>query len=210
MRFLLRILHTVLMLIAWAALPLIANQGKEIRGILVTVTYDTLEGFLKRVPEKKLYENIKFRQTAETDYAIYRPEQIEAFISEEISLVSYKVNLNNVDRYIIIRKLYEGSRDLYYSRAENQSDIFTDSHDLYFAGFEDGRIIQMQKRYLVRTLNAIFCDCECVLNRIENDRFDYYYYRSSKLIELFETYNECSNPALALKSRARKTRYFDP
>ena len=198
------------MLVAWAALPLTAKQGKEIKGFLITPTYDTLQGFLKRVPEKKLYDNIKFRTSAAENYTIFRPEQIEAFVSEEINLVSFKVNLNNVDRYIIIRKIYDGSRDLYYSRAYNQADLLTDSQDLFFAEFEDGRIIQMQKRYMVRTLNAIFCDCECVLSMIETDRFDYYYYKSSKLIALFETYTECSNPTLALKSRTRKSKFFDP
>ena len=187
-----------------------AKHRNEIKGVLVTASYDTLKGFIKKVPEKRLFENIKFRNSQDCDYVVYSPVQIEAFIADEFSLFSHVINLNNVNRYIFIKKIYEGDIDLYYSWLDNNSDLICNSNDLYFAGFEDGRIIHMQKRFLIRTLTAIFKDSDCTLQEIETDKFDYYYYKYNKLCHLFATYNECINPSLAMKTKPKKIRAFNP
>jgi hypothetical protein len=187
-----------------------AKCGKEIKGKLITVTYDTLIGYIKKIPDKKLFTHLKFRSSSDNFYVDLKPEQIEAFITDEFSVVSFKISLNNVDRYVFIKKILEGTLDLYYSWVADNSDLINDCNTLYFVGFEDGRIIQMQKRFLIRTLQAIFNDCECTLQKIEPKRFDYYYYKSRKLLDLFATYNSCAHSPLAMGAKQKGSRSFKP
>lgn len=53
----------------------LAKDGKEIRGVLVTVAYDTLEGFIKRYPNRKLFNSIKFRPVSSCEYKHYNPSK---------------------------------------------------------------------------------------------------------------------------------------
>jgi hypothetical protein len=204
-----RILLFIFILIGGLIFSAYAGNGGEIKGMLVTASYDTLNGFIKKVPDKKLFMSLKFRTSLENEYRDYRPEQIEAFISDEISLFSHRICLNNVSRYIFIKKIYDGKIDLYYSWLDFNSDLIINGNDLYFAGFEDGKIIHLQKQFMIKTLTAIFWDSDCVLEEIETDRFDYYYYKYNKLFHLFETYDACSNPSLAMKTRSKKVKDFN-
>jgi hypothetical protein len=187
-----------------------AKNKKEIRGKLITVTYDTIEGYIKKIPDKHLNTHIQFRSMFDSEFVDLYPEQVEAFISDDFMLQSHMVNLNNVNRYIFIKRIYEGRLDLYYTRVENNSDIFIDSHEMYFVGFKDGRIIQLHKKYLIRTLKALFSGNECALEQIEADKFDYYYYKYSKLLHLFASYNCCDSPALVLKIKQKEDEALNP
>ena len=181
------------------------NRG-EVEGVLITASFDTLRGYMKKVPEKKLFSALKFRTSQENDYSEYQPEEIEAFIADEISIYSQRICLNNVHRYIFILKIYEGKIDLYYSWLAHNSDRINDCNDLYFAGLDDGKIILMQKKFLIKTLKAIFWESDCTLEEIKMDRFDFYYYKTNRLFHLFETYDACSNPSLAMKSQFNNPR----
>jgi hypothetical protein len=174
---------------------------REIRGKLITATYDTLDGFIKKVSDRKSLSHIEFRSLSDMYYVDMYPEQMEAFISDEFSILSFKIRLNNVERYVLIKKIYDGSLDLYYSWVDNNSDLINDCNDLFFVGFSDGRIIQMKKRYLIETLQAIFIDCDVTLQKIKPEKFDYYYYKDKKLINLFATYNDCAHQPMAYRSK---------
>ena len=187
-----------------------AGNKKEIKGVLITVTYDTLEGFIKKTPDKKLFKSIKFRLNSDNEYVTLKPEQIEAFISDEFSLISHNINLNNIERYIFIQKVYEGEFDLYYSWVENNRDVIDNNEDLYFAGFNDGKIIQMHQKYMIRTLRAIFKDCQTVMQQIDVNKFDYYYYKYNKLLHFFSTYDECTNHEIMIARKQKKIKRLNP
>jgi hypothetical protein len=187
-----------------------AGNKKEIKGVLITVTYDTLEGFIKKTPDKKLFKSIKFRLNSDNEYVTLKPEQIEAFISDEFSLISHNISLNNIKRYIFIQKVYEGEFDLYYSWVENNRDVIDNNEDLYFAGFNDGKIIQMHQKYMIRTLRAIFKDCQTVIQQIDINKFDYYYYKYNKLLHFFSTYDECTNHEIVIAKKQKKIKRLNP
>ena len=134
-----RILLLIFILLGGALFSTYAGSKGEIKGMLITASYDTLNGYIKKVPDKKLFISLKFRTSPENAYTDYRPEQVEAFISDEISLFSHRICLNNVSRYIFIKKIYEGKIDLYYSWLAYNSDLIINGNDLYFAGFDDGK-----------------------------------------------------------------------
>jgi hypothetical protein len=77
-------------------------------------------------------------------------------------------------------------------------------------GFDDVRIIQIQQRLLIQTLTVIFQDCDCVLREINTDKMDYYYYNYNKLLSFFTAYDECNNPDIAMNSRQKKLKVFNP
>jgi hypothetical protein len=187
-----------------------AGDKKEIEGILITASCDTIHGYIKKTSEKKLFKNIRFRSVNDTEYKVYRPEHIEEFISSEFSILSYKVVLNNVGRYIFIKKIYDGGLDLYYSWMEDNSDLYNCSKELYFIGFKDEQIIQIHQRLLIKTLTVIFKDCDCVLREIDTDKMDYHYYNYRKLLSFFTAYDECENPRIALNTKQKKLRTFNP
>ena len=136
--------------------------------------------------------------------------EIEEFISEEFTLVSHRIVLNNVCQYIFIKKIYDGGLDLYYSWVEDNPDLYNCNNELYFVGFDDERIIQIQERLLVQTLTVIFKDCDCVLRKINTSKLDYYYYKYSKLLSFFSTYDECYNPGIALNEKQKRNKAFNP
>lgn len=205
-----RILLIIILTFTGFANPVQAGHGKEIRGILITTALDTLHGFIKKIPEKKSITQLKFRSHSDVEFVELLPEQVEAFISEEEYILSHKIRLNNVERYVFIRRVFDGSLDLFITRIDQHSGLVNDGQDLYFAGFSDGRIIQMKKKYLIRTLQAIFIDCTLTLQKIKPEKFDYYYYKNRKLIALFTNYSNCNHQALALKSNESDNRTVRP
>jgi hypothetical protein len=100
--------------------------------------------------------------------------------------------------------------DLYFSRLELNSDLINDYYDLFFVEIEEGLVIQLKKQFLIRTLMAVFNDSDCALARIDMEKFDYYYYKDSKLIDLFTTYDSCRSPGLVLKTSHRKAKTLRP
>jgi hypothetical protein len=205
-----RILTIIFFIISGIVTSGEAGDGKEIEGILITASCDTLKGFIKKTPEKRLFKYIKFRSTTEQEYKTYRPEHIEEFISDKFNLLSHRVVLNNVGQYIFIKKIYDGGLDLYYSWVEDSHDIINNSNELYFIGFDDERIMQIHQRLLIQTLTVIFSNCDCVLEKINSRKFDYYYYNYNRLLSFFTTYDECRNPDIALSNRNKKYKAFNP
>ena len=187
-----------------------AGGRKEIEGILITAACDTIHGYIKKTSEKKLFKNIRFRSTKDKEYKVYRPEHIEEFISEEFSILSYRIVLNNISQYIFIKKVYDGGLDLYYTWIEDNPDLYNSSDELYFIGFDEERIIQIQQRLLIQTLTVIFKDCDCVLREINTDKMDYYYYNYNKLLGFFTAYDECNNPDIAMNHQQKKLKAFNP
>jgi hypothetical protein len=187
-----------------------AGGKKEIEGILITASCDTIHGFIRKTSVKKLFKNIRFRPSDSKEYKVYRPEHIEEFISEEFSILSHRIVLNNVSQYIFIKKVYDGGLDLYYSWIKDNPDLFNSCNDLYFIGFDEERIIQMQQRLLIQTLTVIFKDCDCVLQEIDTDKMDYFYYDYKKLLSFVTAYDNCKDARLAMNSRQRKIRALNP
>ena len=187
-----------------------AKDRKEIKGVLITASCDTIHGYLKKTSEKKQFKSIQFRKVSEFEYEEYCPLFVEAFISDEFSLISHKFMINNVDQFIFIKKIYDGKLDLYFSRLEISSDLINDYYDLFFVEIEEGLVIQLKKQFLIRTLMAIFNDSECTLAQIDMEKFDYYYYKDSKLIDLFTTYDSCQPPGLVLKTNQKKDKTLRP
>jgi len=187
-----------------------ARDRKEIKGVLITASCDTLHGYLKKTSEKKQFETIQFRKVSEFEYEEYCPLFVEAFISDEFSLISHKIMINNVDQYIFIKKIYDGKMDLYFSRLELSSDLINDYYDLFFVEIEEGLVIQLKKQFLIRTLMAIFNDSDCTLAQIDMEKFDYYYYKDSKLIDLFTAYDSCQPPGLVFKANKKKVKTLRP
>ena len=187
-----------------------ARDRKEIKGVLITASCDTLHGYLKKTSERKLFETIAFRKVSEFEYKEYDPLFVEAFVSDEFSLISHKIKINNVDQYIFIKMIYDGKMNLYSSRLEIKSDLINDYYDLFFVEIEEGLIIQLNKKFLIRTLMAIFNDSDCTLAEIDTEKFDYYYYKDNKLIDLFSTYDSCHRPGLALKRSPNKSKTLRP
>jgi len=187
-----------------------AKERKEVKGALITASCDTLHGYLKKTSEKKQFETILFRKVSEFEYEEYDPLFVEAFISDEFSLISHKISVNNVDQYIFIKKIYDGKMNLYSSRLEINSDLINDYYDLFFVEIEEGLIIQLNKKFLIRTLLAIFNDSDCTLAEIDTEKFDYYYYKENKLIDLFTTYEHCQPPGLVLKTGPKKAKILYP
>lgn len=187
-----------------------AKEKKEIKGVLITASCDTLHGYLKKTSEKRQFETILFRKISEFEFEEYDPIFVEAFISDEFSLISHKLRINNVDQYIFIKKIYDGQMDLYFSRLEISSDLIDDYYDLFFVEIEEGLVIQLKKQFLIRTLMAIFNDSDCTLAEIDTEKFDYYYYKDNKLIDLFTTYDSCQRPRLALKASQKKDKILRP
>ena len=186
------------------------RERKEIKGVLITASCDTLHGYLKKISNKKQRKTIVFRQASDLEYKEYDPLIVEAFISDELSLISHKISINNIDQYIFIEKIYDGKMDLYFSRLEITSDLINDYYDLFFVEIEEGLIIQLRKQYLIRTLSAIFNDSDCTLARINTEKFDYFYYRDNKLIDLFSTYDNCRDSELVLKTNPRNAKILKP
>jgi len=187
-----------------------AGGRKEIEGILITAACDTIHGYIKKTSEKKLFRNIRFRPVTDKEYKVYRPEHIEEFISEEFSILSHRIVLNNVGQYIFIKKIHDGGLDLYYSRIEDNTDLYNSNNKLYFIGFDEERIIQIQQRLLIQTLTVIFRDCDCVLSEINTDKMDYYYYDYNKLLSFVTAYDECNSPEIALNHRQKKLKAVNP
>lgn len=187
-----------------------ARERKEIKGILITASCDTIPGYLKKISDRKQCKTIVFREVSEFEFQEYDPLFVEAFISDEFSLISHKISINNIDQYIFIEKIYDGKMDLYFSRLEIVSDLINDYYDLFFVEIEEGLIIQLRKEFLVRTLTAIFNDSDCTLARIDTEKFDYYYYRDNKLIDLFATYDKCQRSDLVLKTNPRNAKILRP
>jgi hypothetical protein len=200
----------ILFIIFGALVSVKAKDRKEIKGVLITASCDTLHGYLKKTSGKKLSESIQFRKVSEFEYEEYGPLFVEAFISDEFSLISHKIMVNNVDQYIFIRKIYDGKMDLYFSRLEINSDLINDYYDLFFVEIEEGLVIQLKKQFLIRTLKAIFNDSECTLAQIDTEKFDYYYYKDNKLIDLFTTYDSCQPPGLVYKTNQKKSKILRP
>jgi hypothetical protein len=200
----------ILFIIFGALVSVKAKDRKEIKGVLITASCDTLHGYLKKTSGKKLSESIQFRKVSEFEYEEYGPLFVEAFISDEFSLISHKIMVNNVDQYIFIRKIYDGKMDLYFSRLEINSDLINDYYDLFFVEIEEGLVIQLKKQFLIRTLKAIFNDSECTLAQIDTEKFDYYYYKDNKLIDLFSTYDSCQPPGLVYKTNQKKSKILRP
>lgn len=178
--------------------------------MLITASYDTLHGYIKKSAEKRLYTSILFRQEGESAYKEYDPLRLEAVIAESFSLISHRIRLNNMDQYIFLKKVYDGNMTLYTSRLEYGSESLNDNQDLFFVEIEDGLIIQLHEKYLIRTLKAIFNDSDCTLSRIDVEKFNYYYYKESKLIDLFVAYDACQKPELALSARPMNPRLIRP
>jgi len=187
-----------------------ARERKEIKGVLITASCDTLHGYLKKISDKKQFETILFRKVSDPEFQEYDPLFVEAFISDEFNLISHKIRINNIDQYIFIEKIYDGKMDLYFSRLEITSDLINDYYDLFFVEIEEGLIIQLRKQFLIRTLSAIFNDSDCTLARIDTEKFDYYYYKDNKLIDLFATYDNCQRPDLVLKINPRNAKILNP
>lgn len=200
----------ILFIIFGALVSVKAKDRKEIKGVLITASCDTLYGYLKKTSGKKLSESIQFRKVSEFEYKEYGPLFVEAFISDEFSLISHKIMVNNVGQYIFIRKIYDGKMDLYFSRLEINSDLINDYYDLFFVEIEEGLVIQLKKQFLIRTLKAIFNDSECTLAQIDTEKFDYYYYKDNKLIDLFSTYDSCQPPGLVYKTNQKKSKILRP
>ena len=200
----------VLFIIFGCLVSIRAKDRKEIKGVLITASCDTLYGYLKKTSEKKQFESIQFRQVSEFEYKEYCPIFIEAFISDEFSLISHKIMINNVDQYIFIKKIYDGTMNLYFSRLNLNSDLINDYYDLFFVEIEEGLVIQLKKQFLIRTLMAIFNDSDCALAEIDTEKFDYYYYKGSKLIDLFATYDGCQSPGLVFRSNQKKAKTLHP
>ncbi len=200
----------ILFIIFGCLVSIKARERKEIKGVLITASCDTLHGYLKKTSEKKQFESIIFRKISEFEYKEYCPLFIEAFISDEFSLISHKIKINNVDQYIFIKKIYDGSMNLYFSRLDLNSDLINDYYDLFFVEIEEDLVIQLKKQFLIRTLMAIFNDSDCALAEIDTEKFDYYYYKDSKLIDLFTTYDSCQPPGLVLKSNRKKAKTLRP
>ncbi len=200
----------VLFIIFGCLVSVKAKDRKEIKGVLITASCDTIHGYLKKTSEKKQFESILFRKISEFEYKEYCPLFIEAFISDEFSLISHKIMINNIDQYIFIKKIYDGTMNLYFSRLDLNSDLINDYYDLFFVEIEDGLVIQLKKQFLIRTLMAIFNDSDCTLSEIDTERFDYYYYKGSKLIDLFTTYDKCQPPGLVFKSNQKKAKILRP
>jgi len=205
-----RILLFICIFLFATVLSVEAESKKEIKGVLITVAYDTVEGFIKKTSVKKLFKSIKFRSNSDVEYVNLRPEQIEAFISDEFSLISQKISINNIERYIFIQKVYDGEFDLYYSWVENNSDVIDNNEDLYFAGFNDGKIIQMHQKYMIRTLRAIFKDCQTVIQKIDINKFDCYYYKYNKLLSFFTTYDKCTNHRIVMAKKQKRIKNLNP
>ena len=205
-----RILTIIFIIISVIVTSGEAGDRKEIKGILITASCDTLEGFIKKTSDKKLFKSIRFRSATDDEYSVYRPEHIEEFISDEFNLVSHRVVLNNVGQYIFIKKIHEGELDLYYSKVEDNTDLYNYSDELYFVGFDEEKIIQIHQRLLIQTLLVIFKDCDCVLREIDTDKFDFYYYKYSRLLSFFTTYEECNIPGLVLNEKQGRNKAFNP
>ena len=200
----------ILFIIFGCLVSIKARDRKEIKGVLITASCDTLHGYLKKTSEKRQFETIQFRMMSEFEYKEYCPLFIEAFISDEFSLISHKIKINNVDQYIFIKKIYDGTMNLYFSRLDLNSDLINDYYDLFFVEIEEGLVIQLHKQFLIRTLMAIFNDSDCALAEIDTEKFDYYYYKDSKLIDLFTTYDSCQPPGLVIKPDPKKTKTLRP
>ncbi|MGD9327806.1 MAG: hypothetical protein PVH48_02500 [Cyclobacteriaceae bacterium] len=200
----------ILFIIFGCLVSIKARDRKEIKGVLITASCDTLHGYLKKTSEKRQFETIQFRKMSEFEYEEYCPLFIEAFISDEFSLISHKIKINNVDQYIFIKKIYDGTMNLYFSRLDLNSDLINDYYDLFFVEIEEGLVIQLHKQFLIRTLMAIFNDSDCALAEIDTEKFDYYYYKDSKLIDLFTTYDSCQPPGLVIKPDPKKTKTLRP
>jgi hypothetical protein len=200
----------VLFIIFGCLVSIKAKDRKEIKGVLITASCDTLHGYLKKTSEKKQFETILFRRISEFEYEEYCPLFIEAFVSEEFSLISHKIRINNVDQYIFIKKIYDGKMNLYFSRLDLNSELINDYYDLFFVEIEEGLVIQLKKQFLIRTLMAIFNDSDCALAQIDTEKFDYYYYKDSKLIDLFTEYDNCQSSGLVLKTGQKKTKTLRP
>ena len=162
----------ILFIIFGCLVSIKARDRKEIKGVLITASCDTLHGYLKKTSEKKQFESIMFRKISEFEYKEYCPLFIEAFISDEFSLISNKIKINNVDQYIFIKKIYDGTMNLYFSRLDLNSDLINDYYDLFFVEIEEGLVIQLHKQILIRTLMAIFNDSDCPLAEIDTEKFD--------------------------------------
>lgn len=200
----------VLFIIFGCLVSVKARDRKEIKGVLITASYDTIHGYLKKISDKRQCKTIVFREVSEPEFQEYDPLIVEAFISDEYSLISHKISINNVDQYIFMEKIYDGKMDLYFSRLEIVSDLINDYYDLFFVEIEEGLIIQLRKQFLIRTLTAIFNDSDCTLALIDTEKFDYYYYKNNKLIELFATYDNCKLPDLVLKTNPRNAKILNP
>ena len=200
----------VLFIIFGCLVSIKARDRKEIKGVLITASCDTLHGYLKKTSEKKQFETILFRRVSEFEYREYCPLFIEAFVSDEFSLISHKIRINNVDQYIFIKKIYDGKMNLYFSRLDLNSDLINDYYDLFFVEIEEGLVIQLKRQFLIRTLMAIFNDSDCALAEIDTKKFDYYYYKDSKLIDLFTTYDNCQPPGLVFKTGQKKAKILRP
>lgn len=183
--------------------PVSGDNGIEC--ILITYDQDTIFGKIKRSSRNNFYEGIKFRCEGQKKYCIYKPGEIHTVVTSKITLYSFKININNVDKYLFIRKVYEGDIDFYYSKIKDNSDLVNDDEKVYFVGLEGDKIYQLRKRRLIEMLLVLFKECEELVNQVDKTRFDYYYYNYNKLYKLVERYDDCGKTPVIPKNRNRNS-----
>ncbi len=183
--------------------PVFGDKGIECK--LITFDQDTISGYMKKSSRNNFYEGIKFRNTGQKKYSIYKPGEIHSVLTSKITLYSYKININNVDKYLFIRKAYEGAIDFYYSRIKNNSDLINEDEKAYFVGLDGNKIYQLRKRRLVETLLVLFKQCEEIITQLDETKFDYYYYNYNKLYKLVVNYNNCCKVPALPEKRNRKS-----
>ena len=69
----------VLFIIFGCLVSIKAKERKEIKGILITASCDTLHGYLKKISERKQCKTIVFREVSELEFQEYGPLVVEAF-----------------------------------------------------------------------------------------------------------------------------------
>lgn len=122
-----------------------AQSGNYFKGYIVTVSQDTIQGYIRDDSRRKIAQNVYFKRNENGQEEVFTPNEVKLFFYEpSFHFEAIKVNIENDEVKQFIRKLVNGTTDLY--------QIVTAKRQLEYVFVKgSGESIQIRKQDQVST-----------------------------------------------------------